>query len=137
MHAHEIPTAEDILSDPSSIPYTDEVNKALEPHIGILCRLLTAPNISSPETSSAVIPAKKWLEENGKDFEKTLIPHVGTLSVVERAQIANWFETHISRNKKTRIAWLGFLPIAHAHTIFIAYRMTTGKDPKFKTQNLK
>ena len=33
-------------------------------------------------------------------------------------------------NKKVRIAWLGLLPIAHAHTLFIAYRMT--KNPTFK-----
>jgi len=52
-------------------------------------RLLTAPNSSNSETSSNVVPAKKWLEDEGKDFEKTLIPHIGTLSVVERAQIAN------------------------------------------------
>ena len=65
--------------------------------------------------------------------KKTLIPHVGTLSIIERAQIANWIEAHISQNKKVRITWLGFLPIAHAHTLFIAYRLT--KDPKFKTQN--
>jgi hypothetical protein len=31
------------------------------------------------------------------------------------------------------MAWLGFLPIAHAHTVFIAYRMN--KDPTFKTQD--
>jgi len=98
--------------------------------MGVLRRLLTAPNSSNSETSSNVVPAKKWLEDEGKDFEKTLIPHVGTLSVVERAQIANWFEAHISQNKKVRIAWLGFLPIAHAHTLFIAYRMT--KNPTFK-----
>ena len=58
------------------------------------------------------------------------IPFVGTLSVVERAQIANWFEKWVSGNKKLRIKWLGLLPIAHAHTLFITYRMT--KDPDFK-----
>ena len=137
-HAHEIPTAEDILSDPSTIPYTNEINKALEPHIGILHRLLTAPNSSSLEISSRVIPAKKWLEDNGKELEKTLVPYVGTLSIIERAQIANWFEAHISQNKKIRVNWLGFLPIAHAHTIFIAYRMMQDSSPNcpiLKTQN--
>jgi hypothetical protein len=38
-------------------------------------------------------------------------------SIIERAQIANWFEARVSRNKKVRMAWLGFLQIAHAHTI--------------------
>ena len=98
--------------------------------MGVLHRLLTSPNSSNSETSSNVVPAKKWLEDEGKDFEKTLIPHVGTLSIVERAQIANWFEAHVSQNKKVWIAWLGFLLIAHAHTLFITYRMT--KNPTFK-----
>ena len=132
LHLHEIKTAEDILSDPSSIPYTIEVNQALKPHIGVLKRLLTAPNSSQYETSLAsnAIPAKKWLRDNDKDFSTAIVHHVGTLSVVERAQIANWFEIHIGREQDVRALWLGRLPIAHAHTLFIAYRMT--KDPVFK-----
>jgi hypothetical protein len=94
-----------------------------------LHRLLTAPNSSHYETSSKVIPAKKWLQDNNKDLSTAAIPHVGTLSVIERAQIANWFETHISREKDVRTLWVSLLPIAHAHTLFIAYRMT--KDPTF------
>jgi len=88
------------------------------------------PNSSNSKTSSKVIPAKKWLEDEGKAFENTRISHIGTLSIAERAQIANWFEAHISWNKKVHITWLGFLPIAHAHTLFIAYQMT--KNPTFK-----
>ena len=102
MHVHEILTAQDILSDPLTISYTEDVNKALSPHAGVLHRLLTALNSSNPEISSKLIPAKKWLKDKGKAFEKTLIPYVGTLSIMERAQIVNWFETHISRDKKIR-----------------------------------
>ena len=120
-HPHQIATSEDILAEPSSIPYTDEVNRALEPHKGPLIRLLTAPHSTHVEVSHNAIPAKKWLADNAKPLEKTLVPFVGTLSVVERAQIANWFETWVSRNKQLRIKWLGLLPIAHAHTLFIAY----------------
>jgi len=80
--------------------------------------------------SQDVIPAKKWLVDHAKSLEKTIIPHVGTLSVVERAQIANWFERSVSLKKELRIKWMGLLPIAHAHTLFIAYRMA--KDPTFK-----
>ena len=129
-HPHEIRTAEDILADPSSIPYTNEVNWALKPHIGVLQRLLTAPNSSHYETSSKVIPAKKWLQDGNKDLSKAIIHHVGTLSVMERAQIANWFDIHIGQELDVRALWLGRLPIAHAHTLFIAYRMT--KDPVFE-----
>jgi hypothetical protein len=127
IHPHEIKTAEDILSDPSSIPYTKDINEALKPHRGVLHRLLTAPNSSHYETSSKVIPAKKWLQDNNKDLSTAAIPHVGTLSVIERAQIANWFETHISREKDVWTLWVSLLPIAHAHTLFIAYQMTKGQ----------
>ena len=131
IHPHEIRTAEDILFDPSSIPYTREVDEALKPHRGVLQRLLAAPNSSHYETSSKVIPAKKWLQDNDKDLSAAIIHHVGTLSVIERAQIANWFETHISREKDARALWMGLLPIAHTHTLFIAYRMS--KDPAFSS----
>ena len=93
-------------------------------------RLLTAPNSSHDEISSEVIPAKQWLQDNAKSLGTTIIPHIGTLTIIERAQIANWFETHISREKQARDLWVGLLPIAHAHTLFIAYRMT--KDPAFR-----
>ena len=131
-HPHEIKTAEDILSDPSSIPYTNEVDQALKPHTGVLQRLLTTPNSSHHETSGEITPAKKWLQDNHKpeDLGTSILHHVGTLSVIERAQISNWFDTHIGREKNVRALWLGRLAIAHAHTLFIAYRMT--KDPAFE-----
>ena len=59
------------------------------------------------------------------------MPYVGTLSVSERAQILNWFETHISLTKDNRGLWLGCLPIAHAHTVFIAFQMH--QDPHYKS----
>jgi len=87
-HPYQIPTAEDILSDPSSIPYTDEVNRALEPHKGPLIRLLTVPHSLHTEVLHDVIPAKKWLADNAKPLERTIVPFAVTLSIIERAQIA-------------------------------------------------
>jgi hypothetical protein len=75
-HPHDLPTSEDILSDPTSIKYTDEVHKALEPHKGPLIRLLTSPNSFHPEVSHDVVPAKKWLVDHAKSLEKTLIPQI-------------------------------------------------------------
>ena len=120
-HPHEIKTPDDILSDPSSIPYTREVDEALKPHSNILQRLLTAPNSSHYKILSEVIPAKKWLQENNKDFSTSIIPHVGTLSIVEHAQVTNWFEKNIAWETNVQALWVGLLPIAHAHTLFIAY----------------
>ena len=84
----------------------------------ILKRLLDAPDT----VDSKDVPAKAWLKEmtnNKKDISKELVPHVGSLSLTIRAQIANWFEEKISKNKKVRHKWLGLLPIAHAHTVYI------------------
>jgi len=120
-------SAEDILADPSSTPYGAEVDKALAPALDDLRDILLSPD----NVPSESVPAKKWLEDQKKSLTKTLIPYVGALSVSERAQIANWFETHISLTKDTRVLWLGRLPIAHAHTVFIAFRIH--QDPHYKT----
>lgn len=80
------------------------------------------------QVSSTNVPAKTWLEQEKQDISRTIIPFVGTLSIIERAKIANWFEANISKDKKTRRKWLGLLPIAHAHTVFIASRLKA--EPK-------
>ena len=117
MHPHEMESTEDILADPSSIPYGAEVDKALTPSRDQLHDILLSPdNVPSEE-----VPAKKWLEDQKKNLTMTIMPYVGALLVSERTQIANWFETHISLTKDNRGLWLGCLPIAHAHTIFIAF----------------
>ena len=91
-------SAEDILVDPTSILYSAEVNKALTPAREILCNILASPN----EDPGEYVPAKAWLEAQGKDVDE-IIPYVGTLSVIERAQIANWFETHVGLTKEARV----------------------------------
>ncbi|KAF5373500.1 hypothetical protein D9615_009459 [Tricholomella constricta] len=116
LHGWEVQTSEDVLADPSSMPYTDKVEKALSTFKDVLWTLLTTPE----RVSSLKVPAKGWLESQKKNLTKTMIPYVGSLSIVERAQISNWFEAHISKDPKLRKHWLGLLPIAHAHTLFIA-----------------
>ena len=85
-----------------------------------------------PWPASWYPPVARWCSEwrstckemiGRSSLTKMLIPYVGTLSVSKRAQIANWFETHISLTKDNWGLWLGRLPIAHAHTVFIAFRM--------------
>ncbi|KAF5379467.1 hypothetical protein D9615_006598 [Tricholomella constricta] len=116
LHGWEVQTSEDVLADPSSMPYTDKVEKALSIFKDVLWTLLTTPK----RVSSLKVPAKGWLESQKKNLTNTMIPYVGSLSIVERAQISNWFEAHISKDPKLRKHWLGLLPIAHAHTLFIA-----------------
>ncbi|KAF8962433.1 hypothetical protein BDZ97DRAFT_1759284 [Flammula alnicola] len=121
-HANEIKTSEDILADPSTIPFREEVDTVLSPFKRLLKNLLTCgPNDLKKET----IPAKAWLESIKKPIGMTLIPYSGALSIVERAQIANWLLICISKDAHL---WLGRLPLAHAFTIYIAEHLK--KDPK-------
>jgi hypothetical protein len=57
IHAHEVPSLEDILSNPVSIPYTAEVNEALQPYVDSLRKLLRSLELA--DTCS--VPAMGWL----------------------------------------------------------------------------
>jgi hypothetical protein len=81
--------------------------------------LLFHPN----DLDSKDIPVKAWLESEQKKLTTTIVPYVGTLTITERGQVSNWFEINIAEKKGFRSKWLGFLPIAHALTIFIASRL--------------
>ncbi|KAF8193466.1 hypothetical protein BJ912DRAFT_924635 [Pholiota molesta] len=112
LHANQRPTSEDILSNPSSTPYTKEVNNIMTPASTVLKRLLLDPE----NTGKHWIPAKKWLQEQKAPLHDMMIPYACTLSLIERAMIANWFEEKICNgDQKMRRHWLGLLPIAHAH----------------------
>ena len=86
-----------ILSDPSTIPYTEEVNQVLQPHKGVLRRLLTSPNSSNTETSSNVIPAKKWLEDMEKTLKKN--PHSPC-----------WDPLHWGKSQNRQLVWSSHQP---------------------------
>ncbi|KAF8956646.1 hypothetical protein BDZ97DRAFT_1925337 [Flammula alnicola] len=128
-HANEIKTSEDILADPSTIPFREEVDAVLSPFKRLLKNLLTCgPNDLKKDT----IPAKAWLESIKKPIGTTLVPYSGALSIVERAQIANWILIHISKEAHL---WLGRLPLAHAFTLYIAEHLK--KDPKMNALGRK
>ena len=81
------------------------------------------------DLKNKTIPALSWLESTKMPLLTTLIPYVSSLLIEERAQIANWFNTHITRkDKKIRLAWLGYLPLAHVYTLYITYHLES--DPK-------
>ncbi|KIM35702.1 hypothetical protein M413DRAFT_7416 [Hebeloma cylindrosporum] len=107
---------EDILADPSSILYSAEVHKALNPARDVLQTMFTSPN---EDPLGEFVPAKEWLEDQGMNIEDTI-------STREPKSP----ETHIGLNKEARVLWMERLPIPHAHTIFIAFRIR--KDPRYK-----
>jgi len=123
VHSFNIPSAEDILADPTSIAYQDEVNQALEPAKKLLVQLLLDSESMNPSLLDTPIPALKHLHAIEKNARQEQLPYIGNLTVNERAQIANWFEVHVSRDPSLRHHWVGYLPLAHAITIFIAHRL--------------
>ena len=94
-----------------------EVNEVLQPYVDSLRELLHNPELADVRS----VPAKQWLGK--RDPLRTLIPCTGNLSVVDQAQIANWFETHVAIDKKLRNTWLGLLPLAHTFTLFIGSQL--------------
>ncbi|CAA7263735.1 unnamed protein product [Cyclocybe aegerita] len=52
-----------------------------------------------------------------------IVQEVGTLSLLDPAQVSNWFETHISVKAALQKDWLGYLPIAHADTLLITAQL--------------
>ncbi|KAG6893479.1 hypothetical protein C0992_009816, partial [Termitomyces sp. T32_za158] len=117
-HACEVSTAEDILMDPSLIPFSQDVEDALNPAADILRCLFTDPHLVDSED----VPAKAWLEQRKQDLRKSLVPFGGPLAVSKIAQISNWIETHITKDPSLtcRMTWLTQLTNAHARTLYIA-----------------
>ena len=74
---------------------------------------------------------RRGRKQQGANINNELVPYVGSLSLTERAQVSNWFEANISRDKKKRHIWLGRLPIAHAYTIYISTLLKV--DPEYAT----
>ncbi|KAF5323682.1 hypothetical protein D9619_012867 [Psilocybe cf. subviscida] len=118
--AFETPTEDAILEDPTSIPYTPEVDQALGPYEDILRCLMESPS----DVDSALVPAKAHLENTDTALtDVSICQNVGSLSFVERAQISNWFEARIAKGDPgQQRKWMTSIPITHALTLFIAYR---------------
>ncbi|KAF9033654.1 hypothetical protein BJ165DRAFT_1410375 [Panaeolus papilionaceus] len=124
IHTCDVASIEDILADPTSVPYTEDVNNALLPHKDLLVKLSMYEFESIKDND---VPAKRWVEGMKLNLRLATVPHVGQLSVVQWAQVANWFDTNITcSDLKRRLDWLGRLPIAHAHTIYIAHLISGG-----------
>ncbi|KAF5329617.1 hypothetical protein D9619_009245 [Psilocybe cf. subviscida] len=116
-----IPSDENILHSPSLIPYSRLVDAALSPFKNLLDDLMLTPDTIS---ESDHVPAKDWLLQTKSDLILTPVGFSGGLSMTDRAQIARWFEVNIcDKDSGVRNVWLGFLPLAHAYTVYIAHRM--------------
>ncbi len=54
-----------------------------------------------------------------------MVPYTGDLSIVEQAQISNWFANKVSGANSARHLWISRAPLAHAITLVIAHRHRT------------
>lgn len=108
--------------DPASVPFTEEVDEILSPFQGLLSNILWL-NFDALEDEH--IPAYEYLKSQKKNIMQP-VSFSGPLSILERAQIINWFEKKISKNtsRKVRTKWNGLLPLAHAYTLFLTSRVT-------------
>ncbi|KAG6909852.1 hypothetical protein DXG01_014880 [Tephrocybe rancida] len=95
-----------------------DVDTALTPAKEVLQDLYTNPHL----VDSVDVPAKAWLELKNKNIQTSLVPFCGPLTTSKVAQIANWFETKITRDPTLRchVKWVTHLPNAHARTLYIA-----------------
>jgi len=91
------------------------MHEALSPSIELLQAILNDPE----NVEDIQIPAKTWLESQGKNVKTAIVPFTGNLSVIERAQLGNWFEVHVAKNKNRRRFWLSLLPFAHTCTLWL------------------
>ncbi|KAF8208402.1 hypothetical protein K438DRAFT_324602 [Mycena galopus ATCC 62051] len=113
-HAHEISVEEDILDDFRNHTFSPELDNILQPHREILLSIF-----SKPWKDNKAIPAVEYILNSVKG--KT-IPYAGDLSLLEQAQIMNWFYNKIPLARGHLTEWVGLPPHAHAITIVIASR---------------
>ena len=99
------------------------MHEALAPSIKILQAILNDPE----QVEDIRIPAKSWLKSQGKNIRTTIVPFTGNLSVIERAQLGNWFEEHVAKDKDLRRFWLSLLPFAHACTLWLVSLLQKNK----------
>ncbi|KAF9547111.1 hypothetical protein CPC08DRAFT_648853 [Agrocybe pediades] len=115
VHAHSLPSNEELLSDPSLTTYREQVDELLTPFIEDLRSLYNHQLDRFPD--DRFIPALKWLRSTDKPLWTTPIP-AGSIPVTEQAQVMSWFESRISKNPDHRSQWIGKLPLGHAFTLY-------------------
>ncbi|KAJ7476111.1 hypothetical protein FB451DRAFT_1034470, partial [Mycena latifolia] len=112
-HAHEIQVEEDVLFNFLDVPFTLELDTVLAPYTSIISSIITRPI-----DDHLHIPAVAYLITKNK----TSVPFTGNLTLLEQAQIMNWFHYKIPAAAETGRPWVGCAAHAHTITIFLANR---------------
>ncbi|KAJ6489664.1 hypothetical protein C8R47DRAFT_476034, partial [Mycena vitilis] len=122
-HACDIPSAEDLLADPASIPYNDEIASALAPHQDTLRRLFLSHlgSTVSADFTEDNVPALVKMSDGGSMGRGG--SYAGDLAIVDRVRVMNWLERHVANSDRSlRMIWIGEIPLAHAFTLLFAHR---------------
>lgn len=123
---------DDILADPKSIPYTKKTGDILSPHTDTLKEIFKAAldrSTTGLDNLNQIIPAKDFLSSGKNGMFGDALFYSGSVSVTERAEIANWIHHHVSDNFRI---WFQKLTQAHAITLYIRALLIVAK-PKFGT----
>lgn len=58
------------------------------------------------------------------NITRGIVPFVGRLTIMVQARISNWFEKEVAQGNQTlRHRWIGLLPIAHTHTLYLVHKL--------------
>ncbi|KAJ7800621.1 hypothetical protein B0H14DRAFT_2279282, partial [Mycena olivaceomarginata] len=123
VHASEIVPADDLLSEFCHVPYTDEIDTVLRPHLAQLQRLHDDPSGAHPNIPAVQVVLRN-LSAKGPGSEALRaggISSTGELEMIDCARVANWFYRNIVGATHSVVQWFGRTPLAHAYTILIAH----------------
>ncbi|KAF8955597.1 hypothetical protein BDZ97DRAFT_1764645 [Flammula alnicola] len=94
---HSTQNSDDPLEEFSLASYTDEIEHALAPHISLIEGLIKSPR----DVDLQHVPAIQWLQSRKKDLQTSLIPFTGLTLPLDQARVANWIESHITKDQIT------------------------------------
>jgi hypothetical protein len=118
--ASNIRIAEDLQGSPGSIPYNDEVDRALLPHLDVLTKLLNDEN----QFDELDCPAKAWMQKHSKGrLGHLACPYRHHISNDDVCRIESWYDVHVPMAKENRHLWIEGPAIYHACTLLLAYRI--------------
>ncbi|KAF8833214.1 hypothetical protein BDN67DRAFT_986172 [Paxillus ammoniavirescens] len=139
-HACNVPNGEDMIEVFQDTPYADNIDCTLSEHIPELQALLQAPQPKAHQH----LPVAQYLLQKKQHPDTTgayPVKFWGDFTILQRAQIANWFFNRIPGAQHSVHMWLGCLPFAHTLTLLIAHQQLVGlpkfsSNPRFKPEPL-
>lgn len=103
----------------------------LNPYVLLLATLIHVPE-SQQVAQFIFVPAIREMLGNAKSSQtflrSKLLPYAGGLTIIQQAQISNWFYCHVPDAPKTLVLWIARPALVHAFTLVIRHQ----KGSEFK-----